>query len=148
MAMPRLEAGAIRLGRSAVDRDDAIEQAGRVLVEIGAVDEPYVAAMHERESSVNTYIGEGVAIPHGTEESRAHVKRTALSFVQFPEGVDWGDSSVTVAVGIAARSTEHVAVLSTLAKILLDPANGETLRTATTPEAVLALLGPDGDVPG
>ncbi len=145
MAMPRLEARAIRLGLTAVDKHDAIEQAGGVLVEIGAVEEAYVAAMHERESSINTYIGEGVAIPHGTEQGRVHVKRTALSFLQFPEGVDWGEQRATVAVGIASQSNEHVAVLSALAQILTDPARAEALRSATSPGQVLALLGYDTD---
>lgn len=145
MALPPLDANAIHLGRTATDRDDAVEQAGRALLEIGAVEEAYVAAMHEREASVSTYIGEGVAIPHGTDESRVHVKRTALSFIQFPEGVDWGGPTARVAVGIASQGNEHVAVLSALAQILTVPEQAEALRTATTPEAVLALLEPADD---
>lgn len=147
MALPPLDANAIHLGSSAVDKHDAVEQAGRALLEVGAVEEAYVAAMHERETSVSTYIGEGVAIPHGTDESRVHVKRTALSFIQFPEGVDWGGATAKVAVGIASSGNEHVAVLSALARILTVPEQAEALRTATTPEAVLALLEPTDDEP-
>jgi PTS system mannitol-specific IIA component/phosphocarrier protein FPr len=147
VALPPLDANAIHLGSSAVDKHDAVEQAGRALLEVGAVEEAYVAAMHERETSVSTYIGEGVAIPHGTDESRVHVKRTALSFIQFPEGVDWGGATAKVAVGIASSGNEHVAVLSALARILTVPEQAEALRTATTPEAVLALLEPTDDEP-
>lgn len=145
MALPPLGADAIRLGLAAVDKHDAVEQTGRVLVEIGAVDEAYVAAMHERERSVSTYIGEAVAIPHGTDPSRVHVRRTALSFLQFPEGVDWDGKTATVCVGIASQGDEHVAVLSALAQILIDPQKAEALRTAATPDVVLALLRPDND---
>lgn len=103
--------------------------------------------MHEREGSVSTYIGEGVAIPHGTDESRKHVKRTALSFIQFPDGVDWAGQTATIALGIASQGNEHVAVLSALAQILMDPEKAEALRTAQSPEAVLELLaaGEDDD---
>lgn len=145
MALPPLPTSAIHLGASATDKNDAVEQAGRALLETGAVDETYVSAMHERETSVSTFIGEGVAIPHGTDESRVHVKRAALSFIQFPEGVDWGGQTVKVVVGIASQGTEHVAVLSALAKILAVPEKAEALRTVTTPEAVLALLEPDAE---
>lgn len=145
MALPTLDVSAIQLGRRALDRDDAVEQVGRALVDVGAVAEPYVAAMHERERSISTYIGEGVAIPHGTDPSRVHVKRTALSFVQFPEGVDWGGQTVTVALGIASQGSEHVAVLSALAQVLMVPAQAEALRTASSPDEVLALLAPDND---
>lgn len=148
MALPPLDVSAIALGRTAKDKDDAVEQAGRVLVGIGAVAEPYVAAMHERERSISTFIGEGVAIPHGTDPSRVHVKRTALSFVQFPEGVDWGGQNVTVALGIASQGSEHVSVLSALAQVLMVPAKAEALRTAATPDEVLALLAPDDDEEG
>ena len=145
MALPPLDASAIRLGSTAADRTDAVEQTGRVLVEIGAVDEQYVAAMHEREGSVSTFIGEGVAIPHGTDPARVHVKRTALSFLQFPDGVDWAGQTVNVCLGIASQGTEHVAVLSALAQILMDPEKAETLRTASSPEQVLELLAGDED---
>ncbi len=135
-----LERGAIRLGRTAADRADAIAQVGAVLLESGAVDEEYVAAMHERESSVSTYIGEGVAIPHGTDASRAHVRRSALAVVGFPAGVEWDGERVTLCVGIAAKGSEQVGVLSALAKVLMDPKKAAALRAAADPETVLALL--------
>jgi mannitol/fructose-specific phosphotransferase system IIA component len=136
-----LEPAAIRLGRTAADRADAIAQVGAVLLESGAVDEEYVAAMHEREASVSTYIGEGVAIPHGTDASRAHVRRSALTVVGFPAGVDWDGERVSLCVGIAAQGSEQVGVLSALAKVLMDPEKAAALRAATEPETVLALLG-------
>ena len=84
-----LSAEAVRLGLSATDKEDALRQCGAVLVEIGAAGPAYVDAMLEREQSVSTYMGEGVAIPHGTDASSEHINRAALAFLQFPDGVDW-----------------------------------------------------------
>lgn len=135
-----LTADAVRLGRVAADRSEAIEQCGALLVTLGAVDPGYVTAMHEREASVPTFVGEGVAIPHGTDASRMLVKKTALAVIQFPDGVDWGGPTVHVAIGIAASGEEHLGVLSSLAGILTDPERAARLRVATTPSQVVDLL--------
>jgi mannitol/fructose-specific phosphotransferase system IIA component len=131
---------AVRLGCRATDKWDVVRQAGALLVEVGAVEPAYAEAMLEREQSVSTYIGEGVAIPHGTDESRRYVTRTALAVLQFPAGVDWDGNQVTVAVAIASSGEEHVAVLSALAQILMEPDQAERLRGATEVDDVLALL--------
>ncbi len=137
-----LTADAVRLNRTATGRTDAIDQCGALLVELGAVEPGYVSAMHEREASVPTFVGEGVAIPHGTDASRSLVRRTALAVVQFPDGVDWGGPTVHVAIGIAASGEEHLGVLSSLAGILTDPDRAARLRAAATPSDVVELLGP------
>jgi mannitol/fructose-specific phosphotransferase system IIA component len=130
----------IRLGLTATDKWDAIRQCGAVLVELGAVEPGYPDAMLEREKSVSTYIGEGVAIPHGTDESRALVRRTTLGVLQFPAGVDWDGQVANICVAIAAKGDEHVTVLSALAQILMDPAQAERLRTSASVDDVYALL--------
>lgn len=130
----------IRLGLKAADKWDAIRQCGAVLLELDAVEPGYPGTMLEREKSVSTFIGEGVAIPHGTDESRALVKNTTLGVLQFPSGVDWDGQTVKICVAIAAKGDEHVAVLSALAQILMDPAQAERLRTSADPEAVRELL--------
>jgi mannitol/fructose-specific phosphotransferase system IIA component len=137
-----LSSDAIRLRQQAVDKDDAVRQCGAVLVEIGAVAPPYAAAMLEREASVSTYVGEGVAIPHGTDESRSHVLRTALAVLQFPDGVEWVGGRVHVCVAIASSGSEHVALLAALADVLMQPDKVAQLRTAETAEQVLSLLQP------
>jgi len=139
---PLLELSAVRLGLTAEDKADALRQCGEVLVEIGAASKEYAEALHERERSVSTYVGEGVAIPHGTNESREHIERAALAFLQFPDGVDWDGQNVTVCVAIASKSEEHVDILSALAQVLMDPAKAAELREATSADAVLALLSP------
>ncbi|MEU0491169.1 PTS sugar transporter subunit IIA [Nocardiopsis changdeensis] len=133
---------AVRLGRTAKDRADVIDQCGELLLELGAVDPGYLPAMHEREASVSTFLGEGVAIPHGTDPSRVHVKRTGLAVIQFPEGVDWGGSTVHVAIGIAATGEEHLGILTALAGVLTDPEKAARLRGATDPADVVGLLDP------
>jgi len=145
LTAPVLTADGVRLGLTAVDKWDAVRQTGAVLVELDAVESGYAAAMLEREESVSTYIGEGVAIPHGTDASRALVRRTTLAFLSFPDGIDWDGSDVRVCVGIAAGGEEHVTVLSGLAEVLMDPDKAERLRSATHPDQVLALLAGTDD---
>jgi mannitol/fructose-specific phosphotransferase system IIA component len=140
VADPVLPIEAIRLGRTAGDKWDAIRQSGELLDELGAIEPGYAESMFERERSVSTFIGEGVAIPHGTDASRALVRRTTLGVLQFPAGVDWDGERVTICVPIAARADEHVAVLSALAQILMDPRQAERLRSAVDPAEVHALL--------
>lgn len=131
---------AIRLGERAGSRDEAVRRCGEVLVEIGAVGPAYVEAMLEREQSVSTYIGEGVAIPHGTLNSKETVVRDALAVLAFPDGVDWGGEDVRVCVAIAAAGDGHVDILAALAEILMEPDQAARLRGATTADEVLNLL--------
>jgi mannitol/fructose-specific phosphotransferase system IIA component len=134
----------IRLGISVADRADAISQAGRVLVEVGAIEQAYVDAMHEREAVMSSYMGEGFALPHGTDESRAHVNRAAVAFLQFAEPIVWeeDDEETLAALAVAAKSDEHVGVLATLAKVLVDEDKAERLRTTDDVDEVLELLAP------
>jgi mannitol/fructose-specific phosphotransferase system IIA component len=101
--------------------------------------------MLERERGISTSLGEGFAIPHGTEDSRRHIRRTMLSFLQFPAGVAWDDDDVVVCVGIAAVGDEHVGVLANLARVLSVPEQAARLRSAERIEDVLALLGADAE---
>jgi mannitol/fructose-specific phosphotransferase system IIA component len=135
-----LDAAGVKLGLSAKGMEDAIDQVGRTLVEIGAVEEAYVAAMHEREKSVSTFIGENVAIPHGTDEGRKHVLRTSLVVLQFPDGVDWEGNDVRMCVGIAANGSEQVGILSSLAQVLMEPELAAELRAAADAETVIRIL--------
>src|ERR1700730_11363479 len=121
---------AVRVAATATDRDDAVRQCGQALVDCGCVDETYVRGMLERESTISTYVGEGFAIPHGTEASKTSVRRDALSFVRFPDWVDWGGEQVSVCIGIAAANNGHLPILAALAQILLEPDRAEALRNA------------------
>ncbi len=137
-----LDRDAIRLAEHAADQTDAIRRCGAVLIEVGAVEAAYVEAMLDRERSISTYVGEGVAIPHGTLASKDAVRRDALAVLRFPDGVDWAGQQVNVCVAIAARGNGHVALLAELAELLLDPVKAQALREATDPDEVLALMTP------
>ena len=143
LAARLLDPAAVRLGEAAADRDEAIRRAGAALVDTGAVQPAYVDAMLAREESISTYVGEGVAIPHGTLEAKSLINRDALSFVRFDPPVDWdGMGEVTVAIGIAAKDNGQVEVLQELASVLLDPDRAAALRAAGSAEEVTELLKP------
>ncbi|TDB96280.1 PTS sugar transporter subunit IIA [Actinomadura sp. 7K534] len=133
---------AIRLDARAAGRDDAVRVCGQVLVDVGAAEPGYIDAMLDRERSISTYLGEGVAIPHGTNEGRDLIRRDALAFVRFPEGADWNGEPVTVCIAIAARGDGHMEILTELAQVLMDPDKARELREADDPGRILALLDP------
>jgi PTS system mannitol-specific IIA component len=136
-----LSEDSIVLSGSARTRDDAITEAGRLLVAAGAVDDSYVDAMHEREKSVSTFMGNGLAIPHGTNEAKPSIRRTAISFVRYDEPIDWKGQPAEFVVGIAGAGDDHLSVLSSLAGIFTDDDAIARLRAASAPAEVLAALG-------
>ncbi len=121
-------------------RADAITEAGQLLVACGAVDASYVDAMHTREESVSTYMGNLLAIPHGTNEAKPSIKRTAISFVRYPEGLDWNGKPVEFVVGIAGAGNDHLKLLGKIAEVFLDEAQVERLRQASSPVDIMAVL--------
>ena len=138
-----LAESSIRLDLTATDQEDAIRQTGAALLEVDAIDVAYIDAMLEREKSISTFVGEGVAIPHGTLAGKDSVKKDAIVVLRFPDGVDWDGNDVRVCVGIAARGNGHIALLSQLATVLLDPDKAAALRAATTSSEVYELLKPE-----
>ncbi|MDR6988250.1 PTS system mannitol-specific IIC component [Paenarthrobacter nitroguajacolicus] len=123
------------------DRDAAIDEAGKLLLDRGAVDVSYVHAMHEREESVSTYMGSFLAIPHGTNDAKEHINHSAVSIIRYPEGIDWGGKQVKFVVGVAGINNEHLHILSSIAKIFTNKAQVAQLEEATTVEEVLELFG-------
>ena len=136
-----LTAEAIVLGGQARTREEAIDEAGSLLISVGAVEESYVRAMHERETSVSTYMGNGLAIPHGTNEAKSAIRRTAISFVRYAETIEWKGQPAEFVVGIAGAGDDHLAVLSQLAGVFTDDDQIALLRAATSPAEILAVLG-------
>ncbi|QJW45836.1 PTS sugar transporter subunit IIA [bacterium BFN5] len=126
---------------------DVIDFLGSKLVEAGAVHAEYVAAMHKREQDIGTYITDGVAIPHGTEESRTLVKRPELIILKIPQGIDWGnDNQVVLAFGIAGNNEEHVELLGSLATLLMDDEQKAKLMSAASEDELFDYL--DGHLLG
>ncbi len=147
--MAILEKNRIKLQATAVDKQDAIRQAGALLVESGCVAAPYVDGMLAREATMSTYLGNGVSIPHGQYENREHIKQTGISVLQIPAGVLWEDDDDELAyliIGIAANSDEHVTVLSNLAEAIEDPDMADELAQTNDVDLIMRCLNgvPDG----
>ena len=118
--MTVLSEESIRLQGTASTRDDAISEAGQLLVAAGAVEPVYVDAMHERETSVSTYMGNLLAIPHGTNEAKGSIVRTVLSFVRYDDGIDWNGNPVKFVLGIAGAGDDHLTLLGQIAEVFMD----------------------------
>lgn len=131
----------IRLHGSARNRDDAIREAGSILVEAGAVSADYVDSMFDRESSVSTYMGNLLAIPHGTNEAKASIIRSGVSVVRYDEAIDWDGNEVRFVVGIAGVGDSHLGVLGALATVFSDMSLVEKLLAAASETEVEEILG-------
>jgi PTS system mannitol-specific IIC component len=139
-----LATDSIVLAGTATTRDGAIAEAGRLLVACGAVDPSYVDAMHDREASVSTYMGNGLAIPHGTNEAKGAIRRTAMSFVRYPEPIDWNGKPAEFVVGIAGAGQDHMALLSQIAQTFLNSGEVARLREARSVGEIQAVLSAGG----
>ncbi|AIU86794.1 PTS mannitol transporter subunit IICBA [Pectobacterium odoriferum] len=139
----QLGAGNVFLNQHATDKEQAIRFAGEQLVKGGYVEPAYVEAMLEREKLTSTYLGESIAVPHGTIEAKDRVLKTGVVFCQYPEGVRFGDEDDEVArlvIGIAARNNEHIQVITSLTNALDDDAVIERLAHTQDVQEVLDLL--------
>ena len=131
----------IELKASLDSQEEAIRRAGSLLVENGHVEERYIDSMFEREKSVSTFIGNAVAIPHGTGDSKQWVARSGLSIITVPEGVEYGDGNVAkLVIGIAGKGDEHLEILSRIATVCEDEDNVDQIVRAETKEELLAFF--------
>ncbi|WP_182111984.1 MULTISPECIES: PTS sugar transporter subunit IIA [unclassified Actinotalea] len=128
------------VGAVAGSKVDAIRDAGERLVRSGAVDASYVDAMLERERSISTYMGNHLAIPHGTDEAKGAIRRSALSLVRYDEPVDWDGNPVRVVVGIAGVGDEHLAILSKIALVFADTDQVQRVLDAPSAAALYEIL--------
>ncbi|QZH65159.1 PTS mannitol transporter subunit IICBA [Mycolicibacterium farcinogenes] len=130
----------IVMAGTATSAAGAIDEAGALLVAADAVEPAYVDAMHEREKSVSTYMGNGLAIPHGTNEAKSTIRRTGISFVRYPEPIDWNGKPAEFVVGIAGQGNDHMALLTKIAHVFLDKDEVARLRAATSADEVRSVL--------
>lgn len=139
--MPIVSIETVRLQVQVRDKQDAIRQAGELLVQSGCVAPTYVRGMLAREQTMSTYLGNGVAIPHGQHENLVDVRRTGISVLQIPDGVEWepGERAYLV-IGIAANADEHVGVLANLAEVIEDPDAADQLARTTDPMQIIERL--------
>ena len=139
--MLELNAQHIHMHQAAADKPAALALLGEVLVADGLVAPGYLDGLRAREAQGSTFLGQGIAIPHGTPETRDQVFTTGVRLLHFPTGVDWGNGQqVYLAIGIAARSDEHLRLLQLLTRALGEGDLSEALQKAESPEAIIDLL--------
>lgn len=134
----------IHLGLKAANKEEAIRFAGNKLVELGYAEPEYVDAMFEREALVPTYLGESIAVPHGTVEAKDRVKKTGIVICQYPAGIQFTEDDDDVAklvIGIAAKNDEHIQVITTITNALDEPGSIEKLTSTNDVEEILNVLG-------
>lgn len=136
-----LSSNNILLNVASGSKKDLIIQTGKVLVNNGHVDESYIEKMLEREEITSTYMGNYVAIPHGTEASKSSILSSGIAVLQVPQGVDFGNGNTAkVLIGIAGKNGEHLEILSKIAIVLSEKENVEKIIKATSQEEILSLF--------
>ncbi|MBN9182556.1 MAG: PTS sugar transporter subunit IIA [Microbacterium sp.] len=130
----------MRIHSGGATREEAMKEAADILQAAGAVTGGYYDAMQQREQTVSTYMGNELAIPHGTNETKDTILESALSFVRYDGGVDWGGEPVSFVVGIAGKGDEHLGILSQIAILFSDEDDVARLKAAQTPEELFGLL--------
>ena len=139
--MLELSESNIHLNTNAADKQQAIEMAASALVQADNVENGYLQGMLAREQQTSTFLGNGIAIPHGTLDTRSMVKKTGVQVFQFPQGIEWGEGNIAyVVIGIAARSDEHLSLLRQLTHVLSDEDTAAKLAKITDVTEFRAIL--------
>ncbi|WP_306233039.1 PTS sugar transporter subunit IIA [Agrococcus beijingensis] len=125
----------------ATTKEEAIKEAADMLVAAGAVTPDYADAMREREASVSTYMGNLLAIPHGTNESKESILDSGLSVARYETPLDWDGNPVKFVIGIAGKDGGHLEMLSKIAVVFADEDEVAKLEAAPDAAAILQLLG-------
>lgn len=130
----------IILNQKSVTKEEAITAAGQLLTDLGYVDKDYIPLMLEREKIVTTYIGMGLAIPHGTTHDEGIIHKTGIVLIQYPEGIDFGDEKAQLVIGIAGKGGEHMEILSKICTALEDETILEKMKTTDDKEWIMKQL--------
>ncbi|AEB22561.1 PTS sugar transporter subunit IIA [Bacillus sp. L381] len=131
----------IKLNQTVNSKEDAIRLAGQTLIDNGYVKNGYVEKMFEREETSSTFMGNFIAIPHGTEDAKEEVLHSGISIIQIPNGVEYGEGNTAkVVFGIAGKNNEHLDILSNIAIICSEEENIERLISAKTEEELAAIF--------
>jgi len=141
MTLPILSAENIILNQALATKEEAIRLTGKILVDRGYVNPSYVEKMLEREEMTSTFMGNFVAIPHGTDDAKHEVIESGIAIIQVPEGVDFGDGNIVKLIfGIAGKGDEHLDILSNIAIVVSEEENVEEIVKASTKEDVLSFF--------
>lgn len=130
----------IRVNCKADTQEQVIRQVGQMLVDSGYVKQSYVDGMVEREKTFSTFMGNGLALPHGVEAAKKEIKSSGIAVMTFPEGTDWDGNKVNVVIGIAGVGEEHLDILSVIADKMMDETAAEKLATGDA-DTVYEILG-------
>ena len=139
--MAVLEPSQIRISGTARTKEEAIREAADILIAAGAVEPGYLDYMLQREETVSTYMGNLLAIPHGTNEGKDTILASALSFVRYDEALDWGGEEVRFVVGIAGKDGGHMDILTKIAIVFSDDDEVAKLLAASDSAEILEILG-------
>ena len=130
----------VRIHPGSATREEAMKEAADLLQAAGSVTGEYFSAMQQREETVSTYMGNELAIPHGTNETKQAILTSGLSVVRYDGGVDWGGEPVTFVVGIAGKGDEHLEILSQIAILFSEEDDVARLKAASSPEELFEAL--------
>lgn len=141
MKLPVLNEKNILLNMKSEFKDEAIERAGNLLNKNGYVEKEYIKGMKEREKEITTYIGNGIAIPHGMNEYIKYIKNSGIVIIQYPEGVDFGNgNTVYLVIGIAGKDNDHLEILSKIAIICQDNQNVTNLVKSQNKKEIVQII--------
>lgn len=133
MTLPILSLENILLNQVMKTKEEAIRLTGKLLVDRGYVQQTYIEKMLEREELTSTYMGNLVAIPHGTDEGKREILESGIVIIQIPNGVDFGDGSIVKLIfGIAGKGDEHIDILSNIAIVVSDIENVHKIVNTTS----------------
>lgn len=128
----------IVLGLDSESRDKAINRVGTMLVDSGYVKPEYIEAMYAREDVVSTYIGNGVAIPHGVGGSQELIESSGIVVCQYPNGIEYNGNTCYMVIGICGKGNDHIKILSNIAEVLVDEEDAKQLWSTTDVDAVFS----------
>ena len=140
--MEILKKSAIAVSQELSSKEEATKLAGSLLIKSGNIQEEYIDSMLEKleKEGFATYIGNGVAIPHGMEEGKKYINETGISIIQSHEGVEWNGEIAYIIVGIAAKADEHIDVLSKLADLIEDPEDAKKIWQLDSADKIYELF--------
>lgn len=145
MNLSMLSEKTIRVNAAFATKDEAIRACGRLLLEAGHIEPEYIDRMVERDTLSTTYVGSGVAMPHGTKDSRQFIKSTGIAIIQVPGGVDFGRGNIArLLVGLAAIGDEHMDILTEIALVCADEERLQAATGARTPAELLTVILGEG----
>lgn len=123
-------------------KQDAIKAVSENMIKAGLVKPDYTQSMFDRDLQISTFLGNGIAIPHGTTDKRDSVIQTGLKVIYYPEGVNWDedDNIAYVVIGIAAKSNEHLDILRQLTRAVIAEDTLARIQSVKKPEELLTIL--------